>query len=450
MTTKSRKFEKLDKSEKNRISEISKKLTKEKEFDTSELFRYRTLSTLNKELLAMHGGFNQERLITAVPFYSIVLVQICKNCACAKNPALLQPLLEKGFVVPLLTNHYSEFEEKFVNSILPYPHLSSYEFGFYRDTMLNQIMGEYWASKGLDKIPTVLCPHCVKEYEKEFVALAKNFRPSTRTLLLKAESIFFSDLYPFLLPEGSLAEIMINALKEKNLEKVRETGITAAHVNLFRTAQAFSATPQLSIIGGSFAERISQVLPEMKKLYEFSDLREMIINQLMISYNPSIKLETYLDIITPKKHKIQKIVSECLSKGDPQDPTFYANLQRELDKINQEIKEIEVSKKTNIINLPTSFIAQNPRVVMGIIIGVCIGAPMGLVGCGAGGLVTGAAFKFLGKGLKIPSEAKELARIFADFFEPAYEKFLASSISKDLKAIQIWRLRKELKTAKRK
>lgn len=450
MITKSRKFEKLDKSEKNRVSEISKKLAKEKKFEPSELFRYSIMSAINKEVLAIHGGFNQERLITAVPFYSKVLVEICKECECARNPALLQPFLESGFAIPILLGRYSDYKEKFVNTILPYPHFSRYEFAVYRNTVLNQIMEKYWISKGLGEAPS-LCPHCAKEYENEFITLTKKFPPSIQTFLLKyPKSHFFSSLYPFYPPEHSLIKMMINALEEKNIKKVMGIDLTASHVNLFRTAQAFSATPQLSVIEDSFAERITQVLPELKKLYEVPDLREMIVNQLMISYTPSIKLETYLDIILPKQHKIQKIVNEYISRGDPQNPTFYAKTQKELDKINQEIREIEASKKTKVINLPTSFIAQNPGVMTGIIIGTCIGAPMGLVGCGAGGLVGGATFKFLGEGLRIPREAKELAKIFISIFEPAYEKFLAFSLSKDIKAIQVWRLRKELRIAKRK
>jgi hypothetical protein len=75
---------------------------------------------------------------------------------------------------------------------------------------------------------------------------------------------------------------------------------------------------------------------------------------------------------------------------------------------------------------------------------------MGLVGCGFGGVLGGAGFKALEKELKPPSKAKKLARTFTSFFEPAYEKFLSLSLSKDTKAIQVWRLRKTLKPAKTK
>jgi len=433
-------LKKLDVSEKTRCGEFFERYLKEGKLDESGLFRYKVAPKLKDRKLAFIGEFNREVLLAATPFYPTTILEICPFCKCVRDPTLLEPFLEKNRIIPMLTSEYNTFRKDFIDVILRYPHVSPYEYNCYRATML------------LSKVEaTGVCGHCIDKYYKKTAKFIENLNlPQTKKSALKWEfdHSFMAGLDPYLLPEADLLFMYERALKQKDFTKVNQITNTAEETHKLRSAQAFSAIPQLSGEEVGAVQKLISSYPELKVDYDITYVRKSVMSQLKLSYSPTMSVETYLDIVSQNERKIQKIVNDCIESGNPQDINFLSNLQREVEKINEEIREIESSKRAKFITLTTGFVAHNPSIIAGILFGAGVGLPIGLVGCGAsaigGGLIGGLVSK-RGK-VSTPKEAKELTKSFIELFEPAYEKFLAHSLSKNIKAIQVWRLQRALST----
>ncbi len=437
-------LKKLDVSEKTRCSEFFERYLKEKKLDESGLFRYKVAPKLKDRQLAYLGGFNREILLAATPFYPTMILNICSHCDCVQDPALLEPFLERNRIIPILLNKYDMFPKNFIDVILRYPHLSCYEYRCYRTAMIISRVEKTGSAQKW-------CSHCIDEYRKKVSKSIENSnleQAIKEMLKLGFDKGFMPNLYPFVSPEASLLDEFERVLKQKNLTKIIQVLETGAEAGRLRTAQAFSAIPQLSGEQAEVAQRLISSYPELEVDYEIQYIKESVMNQLKLSYNPTMSVETYLDIVSRKEQKIQKIVNDLIKSGKSEDINFISSLQREVEKINEEVKEIESSKGAKFITLTTGFTAQTPSIIAGILFGACVGLPIGLVGCGAtaisGGLV-GSLVSKKGK-VSIPKEAKGLTKSFTELFEPAYEKFLAHSLSKDIKAVQVWRLQRALST----
>ncbi len=430
---------KLDESEKTRCGEIFKRYMEGEELDESELFRYKIAQKLKVKQPAFIGGFKRQVLLGTIPFYPTTILEICPHCKCVREPALLEPFLEKNLVIPALRYDYQSLGKKFVDFIHPYPHLSYEEFSCYRTSALySEVLN----------IAQRLCSHCISKYHKKIDTHIKGLSLQSQEktkLKVEIDRVFFR-LFPFLLPEASLLSTLDNALRQKDLTKINQIGAAAEEARQLRTAQAFSAIPQLSSEEVDVVRKLIASYPELKADYDISYVRESAMRQLKLFYSPTMSVETYLDIVSRKGRKIQKIVNDCIEGGKPQDTNSLSSLQREVEKINTEIREIESSKKAKFVTLTTGFIAHNPSIIAGVLFGASLGLPIGIASCGAGvvgGGLLGSLVSKKGK-VHIPKEAKELTESFIELFDPAYEKFLAHSLSKDIKAIQVWRLQRTM------
>jgi hypothetical protein len=437
-------YRRLDKSEKNRCTEIYKRFVTDEDLEFNqlapELFRSEVAPKLGEKQLALVGGFDQESILTATPFYPKIIVQICPYCKCNKNPALLEPYLEKDRIIPILSSEYQKYDDNFADLILRYPHLSLYEYKTYRDISL-------FSKVAKGGIVEARCPHCVNTYEKDVKRFIEklDLNSDTKTLLNVSFDNFLGALSPFLDPEAGLFSSFESALKENNITKINQVLATGEQVYKLRSAQSFSAIPQLSGTEINTANKLISAYPELKTKYEISYARGSVLNQLKLSYNPEMPVETYLDIVSRKQGKIQKIVNDCIGSGDSPDIDSIGAVQKEVEKINQEIREIVTSKRAKLLNITTGFVASNPAIIAGALFGAFIGLPVSMIGCGigaGGGGLSGSIISKIGK-VNVPKEVKESTQSFTELVEPAYERFLAYSLSKDIKAIQVWRLQKE-------
>jgi hypothetical protein len=188
--------------------------------------------------------------------------------------------------------------------------------------------------------------------------------------------------------------------------------------------------------------------PEFGDLaFEVPDVKESIMKGLKISYDASIPLETYLDIICERKSAIKGIVEKIMVAAEPEKETFLSNLRAEIEKINQEVEGINSSRKRIIFDLSTNFAVQNKgSIVAGLITAATLGTMgLGFIGCGAG-VVLGIGTKLVSKraDISIPEEADTIRRQLRAFIEPSYEQLMAKTLSSNVQAIQLWRIKKRL------
>lgn len=431
-------LEELDKSEHLRVSKRIQEAVKKGEMNAKSFFKSEAVSrTLEQKNQAILSGFQAEILPNIVPFSKCVFVEVCPDCGCTRNPELIKPYLDRQFVIPILGATYVAYPKHFIDLMLGYPHISCHEFYNYRNLALIQ-------QKGIKR----LTPDKVDNYFKKSRSLAKHFS-SDRGLRKWAQKTIrgqiFVNLEPFLYPDYEVLSMLVTALQKKDENEFDRIRVLTHIIREFRSAQVFPVVPQIEIEHLETLELIEH-RPNMQADYDLVEIRDLVMKGLRLSYDTSLPLETYLDVVTDRKHKIQRIVDDIIQKASTEKEILLSSLQREVERVNQEVETLKSSKRRVIIDLVTNFALQNKSIVSGFVIGAGLGiGGLGLIGCGTG-VLSGLLAKAVSKTAKVswPKEKNELTRKLSTVLEPHYEKFLAEALSKDLRVVQIWQLRKRI------
>lgn len=429
-------LKKLDASEFSRVEEKAEEVRKETSLQITSLFRSEVVAkTLEKGNQAFINGFEQEILPNTIPFSDRVFLEICPACKCVKSPELLTPYLERGLVVPILGAFYQNYSPRFIESILGYPHISRFEFDGGRILTFQRTVAKLMSETEVTTL------------EKKCNSLIQNL-PLNRERKLwethRLETVFIN-LQPYFYPDNKILHKLSKSLEERNSSKFTRLFILSHVIYSFRNSQVFSFIPQVRI------EHVGTLKLLNKREYggvkfDISDIRRFIMTGLKLSYDLSLPLGTYLDIVSERKSKISNIVNNIIDKAKPEKETFLTNLQTELEHINQEVEALKSSKKGVAIDLVTNFALQNKSIIAGLIMGASMGiAGLGFVGCGAG-MASGIATKIVSKKTEIsmPKEADALTKRLTTVLEPHYEKILAKALSANIHTIQIWQLRKKV------
>jgi hypothetical protein len=429
-------LKKLDASEFSRVKEKTDELRERESLQINSLFRSDIAAkTLEKGNQAFVNGFDQKILPNAVPFSDRVFLEICPFCECVRCPELLTPYLEKGLVVPILGAHYRYYAPRFIESILGYPYISSFEFDSAR-----MLTFQRTTAKLMSKTE-------VTTLEKKCNSLIQSLPINKKQKLWESDKleIIFINLQPYFYPDNKILQKLFKSLEEKSARSFNRLFLLSHVVYSFRNSQVFSFIPQVEIQQLDTLKLLNQREYGRAK-FDISDIRDFIMTGLKLSYDPSIPLRLYLDIVSERKSKISKIVNNIIDRAKPEKKTFFANLQTELEHINQEVEALKSSKKRVAFDLVTNFALQNKTIVAGIIMGASMGiAGLGLVGCGAG-IASGIVTKIVSKKaeISVPKEADALVKKLSTVLEPNYEKILAKALSSNINAIQIWQLRKKI------
>ena len=290
-------MEKLDKSESSRIDAL--KHSKDGA-DPISCFRSDIVqAVIRAGSQAFVEGFASPILPNTIPFGDRTFVEICPTCTCVKSPNLLLPYLERDLVVPVLDSEYKGYSPHFIDEVLRYPHISAYEFYGIRNIALRN--KNRTAS---DAEIAAIKRSCFKANEKNSVVRESRLD----TIVSNLEPYYLEDL-PFLL------NVLQNLQKKQR--KLLDLQMYLSHlVAAFRCSEAFSFTPQVTLDDLSILGWIPQ---EHKGVhFDLADVRETIMNGLKISYDSSIPLETYLDIVSERKTKIREIVRKIMKEANPQ------------------------------------------------------------------------------------------------------------------------------------
>lgn len=426
-------LEKLEASEEARLHEAFQDSSNKDSHITTFFKSDDVRKTLEKGSQPIISGFNEEILPSIIPFSDRVLVEVCPKCKCVKHPDLLKPYLERQLIIPVFGASCTYYPPEFVESVQGYPYISFPEFYDIRSFAIRRGLTQLLSESEVEGILN-RCNQLVKHFPSNYIEKSQN---DVDTVFCNLQPFLSSDLQPLL--------NLMESLEKKNLKDVDRLFYISHIVSAFRSGQVFSLIPQ---IGMRHLNRLDLTPQEFGELaFEVPDVKESIMRGLKISYDASIPLETYLDIICERKSAIRGIFEKIIIAAEPEKETFLSNLRAEIEKINQEVESINSSRKRIIFDFLTNFAFQNKgSIVAGLITAAGLGTMgLGFIGCGAG-LVSGIATKAISKkaDISIPKEASTIGRQLYKYIEPNYEELMAKTLSSNVQAIQLWHIKKRL------
>jgi len=174
--------------------------------------------------------------------------------------------------------------------------------------------------------------------------------------------------------------------------------------------------------------------------------RKWIVKALDIDCNSRMPVEDYLDIIIPRRKKVNRLVDELIS--NPEKGRILSNIKDEVWKIN---KEVATSKAVEMLTFSTNFVSENAQILFGMLMGGLIGYSSGsFLACGLGstaGLGAGLVEKLVAKHgvFRISKYPRKTMEWIKEKIENPEEKLLSLMLSKDIRTIQVWALRRKLK-----
>ena len=339
--------------------------------------------------------------------------------------------------MPILLNPLSEYPADFAELIIQYPYIGRETLAFLRYL-------QYQSSD--EKIAM-----CIRCYAKKWTEISKDVDILSVDERIKKSlkvnlGLVSAWLYPAREPEGKLLQSVSESVKKKEkLSALIPLAESAWAVSNLRNSQIFRSVPQINQFD---LLNIDQVLRE-KYYYGGSGTskdRELALKALSLDYNPSMPIEDYLDVILPRKKRINSLVEELiLSKGKKASIT---QIEDEIWEIN---KDIHTSKALETLTFTTNFVFDNAKILSSMLIGALIGYSSGSftacgIGSGAGLLVGSAAQILSGKlNFKLRKYPKKTSEWIQSRIECAEEQVLATILAKDVRTVQVWSLQKKLK-----
>lgn len=441
-------FERIDKKEKAKVEELHRIFESGKPLMPDDIFESKSITEIVEERpLSICYSFDEANATLPLNslLFSHILVTICPKCGCVKNPELLEPYLEKELVLPILSHPLSHFSSDFANLVIQHPYIGVYTLFFLRSAMA------FSSYKGYP----VLCPHCFDEYRERIFKKLSEIKGDTKKTRY-AQGLLRDVTFPILAPPGQpqseILKQIEEAIDQKNLELLGPLTHKTTVLETLRMARIFEATPQvaqrdLSNIGNTLSKMGISLAPET---FEQIKEKEWALKALSVDYNPKMPIEDYLDIVLPRRKKINSLVNELiLNKGKEK---RFSNINDEIWEIN---REISYSKAVETLTFLTDFVFDNAKILFGIVAGGLVGYSSGsFMGCGLGsmgGLVSGMIGRLVSKRLdfKVPKHPKKTIEWLKEKIESPEERLLSILLSKDIKVIQTWALRRKLERSRR-
>ncbi len=157
---------KLDTSAEKRIGEITQSWESRKP-KASEVYasdQVREKFSKNRPAL-LTDGYDVDSVCVTLPFYESVAVEVCRYCPCTSDPDSMNPLLDEEIVVPVLVSKYESYPRAFIENLIKYPHISTYEEGALKLVSVEENEGDIgWT-----------CADCVAEERRQSEAVLKKY-----------------------------------------------------------------------------------------------------------------------------------------------------------------------------------------------------------------------------------------------------------------------------------
>jgi hypothetical protein len=437
-------FERIDDEEEKRLDAIEEELDSEKEVSPAEILGNENLAKMlnDKPLLfldSLHGS--SPELPSKCLINSKILGFVCPKCDFAKKPELLKPYLERELIIPVLGSHLADYKKSFSEMIIEYPYIGSGTVEFLRnDLILSSPDGN------------AMCPHCFKkrcnQVLKKIDSVIKN-QEVNQTIKGHLKKSVFPYLSSYSLSQMKILDEMEKTIIEAKFERFDLLEKQLYVLNNIRYAQTFNACVQINRDDlKSINDHLSKSEFDLSKLSTDFDEKKWAIEALHIDYDPKMPIIDYLDIIKDRQKKVTTLLTNLLynERGKPVDISHVAN---KIANINHELVS---SKSMELFTCSTSFLRNNSGVITSMLLGGLIGySSANFLGCTLGsatGLLGSIGAKLLSKEINfnVPESPKNTLEWLKSKVEDSEEKITASLLAKDIEIIQIWNLRKKLKT----
>jgi hypothetical protein len=245
--------------------------------------------------------------------------------------------------------------------------------------------------------------------------------------------------------EAIVLRQMEEAADQGDLRSVLSLAQKGMLISRLKYPRVFNAIPQVNQNDLRNINIISKELglPLEQAIYELQE-KELTVKGLKLDYNPTRPIEEYLDIILPRRKKINALIKELIEHGSKN-----KQISRINDKLWEINKDVVASKSLESISFLTSLVTDNLNIVASLLVGALVGySSAELLGCSigsAGGMLLGAFSKKLSQhaNAKIPSIPRKTVEWMKTQLESPQEKMLSLMLSKDIKAIQVWQLRRK-------
>jgi len=433
-------FRKIDEEEEKRIDgiweRVEKAETEKVTFSLTEVFDSETTGKiLGERPLSIIESFHKGEVVLPVNclLFPRTLVIICPECDCNKDSELIKPYLEREMIVPVLSYPLQDYRTDFADLIIQYPYVGTRTFSFLRE-IKSQNEGE-------------ICEHCFNERRDGILEILSKISADKKLLDEIREYLedrVFPNLFPALDHERQILKELENVVSQGNLEPLPSLGRKSGVLRKLRAAQAFNAVPE---VGRRDLSNISENAQRMgvlsdPEIIEQIEGKKLALRALNIDYNPKAPVEDYLDVILPRRKKINSLLNELMSSENEE-----AQMKRMNDEIWRINEEISSSKALETLTFLTNFVSDNAKILFGMLVGGLVGYySASFTGCTVGsisGLAGGIISKHLP--LKTPEYPRKTLEWLKAKIESPEERLLSIMLSKDVKTIQTWRLRKRLR-----
>jgi hypothetical protein len=437
-------FAKIDKMESDRITDIQKRFDKGEAIESAEIFQSSEINKLIQRGSTLYtSSFAQaiETMPASCLFHPRILIEICTACSCVKYPDVLKPYLDRNLVLPVLTTSLAQFPSNFAEMITQRPYISVQSYNFIRSSWYRSDWGEE------KKDEEAVCPHCFSVQKNRILSKINNNADKTTSAYMKeyVEYCAFPILHPVSMLNFRLLNYIEEAVDNKNFSIIPNVTNYAVTCNTLRLSSMLNSMPQVA------SSDVINIKSELSKLdlenrSNEIDVKMNALQALGLDYNPKLSVPEYLDIILPRREKVNALVDNLLA-GNNKDKVL-SNINDQIWKINSELSS---SKKIEMLTYSSDFVFDNAGVLFSLLVGGIIGYGYGSsIGCGVGsGLGSLGGYvgsKVAKKRLKLPKYPKKTAEWLKEKVENPQERILATALSKDIKAIQVWNIKRKLKS----
>ncbi|MGA2333661.1 MAG: hypothetical protein ABSG75_18125 [Syntrophales bacterium] len=424
------KLEKLDSEHKSRLKDVFRS----RKSQLTDIFLNDSISKSIPKTKVIIPSYNYKRILCAYPFSREIYVLICPQCDCVKNRKDIVPLIQHQAIIPILTNPYAKYPEDFIDTILPFSHISSHEFYYYHQMALLQDHD-------------ILCSHCAKERKNKLDAIirSKNLGP----VITKISHSFFANLYPFIKPDFELYDCYTKAIEKEDKQLILQLTSLSFQLRNARLMQTYNGRPSIS------REALPRLILETKKIpdinveKEATVLSNVLSKELHLSIPEDIPTDKYLEILDPYRNELSDLMESLLTESTRDGQVSLTNLYAKVAELNNQLLSLPKKKRFLFYRASTAFLKSNNTLLASGLLAGIMGLTGSTVACGLG-ILSGFGLEIAkrkGK-LKVPKEVKRFGEELGHTIRPQVHKLLAKCLNLDIKAVQIWDIRERLEHKK--
>ncbi len=343
--------EELDKELRQRIDELGVKcIEKGEDIALSDVFENKYVIRAMEVPKVILPTYDLKKILANFPFAEALFVAVCPECDCVGNRSDLLKLLERQAVTVILFGSYASYPIEFVNDILRFPHISFYEFRFFRFVSL------------ISSTEIAACEHCVEVRRKKLFPLCRNREYSE--LLNRC----FVDLDPYVEHDLKLLDTMANALRNDDQEVIFQLRNPVAAIRDLRSAQAYEARLLMSEECVDLISTNPSLVEKAGISIDAKFVTDLLAQNLGITVPEGVEVNTFLDIYEPYRQQITSIIHSVVEESTSNDRVSVSKLSTLLSELNGQIAEISKKPGYLLYRASVGFAKSNKALIGGSLV----------------------------------------------------------------------------------